>query len=161
MSLSSSIVRVLKDLPQVIPSGSCQNLRTVGREFFSIVYKIAISDYKFTSEEKSDIGKLLVNSVSNLQFYLSLRVDDYDSHSGLIARHDRSSLQFLLDNYKDFQLPDGERLQTYLDNLIDPEDLKQWDRYLLNYIDGEEDAIVDISSKEFSRIPETHWWWSK
>jgi hypothetical protein len=129
------------------------------------LYKAGIAGVKYTKEEGDIIGPLVPGALD----VLGLRVDDilicFPPTSVTSSKVERSGLQFLLDDCKDFPASSSNKTKTLeepIQTFLDRQDIEGWDKRLK---DAEYDPVTEAawpadSIKEVvDKIPSTHHWW--
>jgi hypothetical protein len=138
----------------------------LAEQVFELVFYIGKKGIEFTEEERKVIGPLIKVIIRFLGIYI-LRigwvfVPDFDGYNLL----QRSGIQFLLDNFKEFPVINEELLGDSLKELQDSEGLEIFDETLTYYKDNQ--GFMDFESLPLplgdpvrpEGVPETHIWWS-
>lgn len=128
------------------------------------IYKAGVSKVNYTPEEKKTIGPLVPLALQALGYRVFNLDNNFGSETVDSCRIERSGLQFLLDDFKDFPASSEDQshtLEKVLKEFADREDIESLDERLKSsvfdpYID---DGVRSQSFEdEIAQLPSTHWW---
>ncbi|CAL1540065.1 unnamed protein product [Lymnaea stagnalis] len=129
------------------------------------IYKAGLSLINFTQEEKLEFGILLQQALPAIGCRISYIVSNFPPGSLRSSKIERSGLQFLFDDYKDFPVSknneDGDAydMSTALSDFREKEDIEAWDDCLKRMVVDDLDPGVGAPQPSTPVVPSTHWWW--
>jgi hypothetical protein len=162
-SLIKAINKVIDLKNENNPSRETKNY--LAEQVFELVFYIGKKGIEFTEEERKVIGPLIKEIIRFLGVYIfyigKIFVPDFDGYNLL----QRSGIQFLLNNFKEFPVTNEELLGDSLKELQDSEELEIFDERLAY---NKENPPLDYESFPMllgdpvrpEGVPETHSWWS-
>jgi hypothetical protein len=163
-SLIKAINKVIDLKNENNPSRETKNY--LAEQVFELVFYIGKKGIEFTEEERNVIGPLIKEIIRFLGIYILrigwIFVPDFDGYHLL----QRSGIQFLLDNFKEFPVTNEELLGDSLKELQDSEELEIFDERLAAYnkenppLDYESFPMPLVDPVRPEGVPETHFWWS-
>lgn len=166
--LLSAIVQDLKVLAKSSFNNSANIAKTssAAENFLFSIYKAGVSGIDYTPEEKKTIGPLIPPALQALGYRVFTLDNSFGSVSVDSCRIERSGLQFLLDDFKDFPASAEDKSQTLenvLKEFVDREDIESLDEHLKSSVFDpyiEDGVRSQTFEEEIGKLPSTHWWFS-
>lgn len=127
---------------------------------WDLIFTIGINKVNFTEKEKKEFGPLIKKTLNRLSYCMSRIMDHYyDLGYSLTLLMLRSSVEFLLNDYRDFPIGNGETLE---------ESLSEFEMYqsvdeLTDIIETQKNCplqnLLDYNDPPPKSIPPHHFWW--
>lgn len=163
--LLTAIVQYLKALANASFSNNANIAKTssTAEDLLYAIYKAGVSEINYTPAEQKTIGPLVPPALQALGYRVFTLDNSFGSSSVDSCRIERSGLQFLLHDFKDFPASSEDNSQTLekvLKEFADREDIESLDEHLKSsvfdpYIDGDRSQSFE---EEIAKLPLTHWW---
>ncbi len=125
---------------------------------------LGLTKHKFSIEEKTEIGPLLKQVMSRLEYCVRTEVFQFPTSSFVAACTVRSGVQYLLQFYKDFPVDNvGSTLDLHMKELL--VDIVDWEEYDECFKEFQDDPYAaGCNLTEARRLMEKkmrsdHWWW--
>lgn len=125
------------------------------------LYKVHTSGAEYTRKDKERVGPLVEPALSAITNWIGLTVDRFPPHRNIAhSKRERSGLQFLLDDYKDFPSVGSKTIADSLKSFRISADIEEWDEKLKDPSFTADFEIVefDLTEDEKLKLPQSHWW---
>lgn len=126
-----------------------------------VMCKAGVSQINFTPEDKLELGILVQNALPAISSRINYIVSDFPPRDIQSSKYERSGLQFLFDDYKDFPVcraeGDASELSQVLSDFKAKEDVDEWDGYLRRFFVDHFDPSTGTPQSS-PNVPLSHWW---
>lgn len=127
-------------------------------DVLNIIYYTGLEKMSFTEEEQKTLGPLLNDAITPIQINVERTASTYRTRLDSSVLMKRSAIQFLIDNYGQFQV-ETSTLSEFLEKSGIKESVEMLDDLIATWCNttDSDEGSSDIESG----VPSSHTWWPK
>lgn len=161
MNPKEKLKEILKELKtaKLIPKEDKIKTLHLAELVWLYLFEIGRKKIIFTESEKKEIGPLIDYALPILSLEIGYCIDRFETSLSESTLIERSGIEFLLIDYKDFPAADGRnKLEKRLEEFKRKTDFEELTATLVNWIEGPAGPL-DFTGPVPDGVPESHHWW--